>query len=168
MGYRAVPNKSDKFSQGKYNLIHPSKYLGDNSIVFYRSSWERKLYFYLDNESRVLHWNVEGITIPYEIQINEKWETHRYFPDCYAEIQKIDGTISKTAIEIKPYTETIPPEPPKKDTLKALENYEYRMKMFLRNLAKWKAAKEYCNKRGIEFVVMTDKYFEENNLIKVF
>jgi len=146
MGYRAVPNKSSRYEQNKYNLIYPSKYKGDSSTIYYRSSWERKLYFYLDNEPRVLKWNVEGITIPYEIQINEKWETHRYFPDCYAEIQKRDGTISKTAIEIKPYAETIQPVPPKKDTIKSLENYEYRMKMFLRNLAKWKAAKEYCNK----------------------
>jgi hypothetical protein len=168
MGYRAIPNKSDKYKQGKYNLIHPSKYSGDQSVIYYRSSWEYKLYFYLDNEPRVTKWNVEGITIPYEIQINEKWETHRYHPDCYAEIQSQDGTIKRSAIEIKPYNETIPPVAPKKDTLKALENYEYRMKLFLRNLSKWKAAKEYCNKRGIEFVVLTEKYFEENNLTKVF
>lgn len=174
MGYRAVPNgpkRSDgknKYSQGKYTLIHPSKYLGDPTVIYYRSSWEYKLYFHMDSNPKVLHWNVEGITIPYEIQINEKWETHRYFPDVYCEVLKSDGTVSKTAVEIKPYAETQPPVAPKKDTLKALENYEYRMKLFLRNLAKWKAAKEYCNKRGIEFSVLTEKYFEENNLVKLF
>jgi hypothetical protein len=167
MGYRAVPNKSDRYKQGKYNLIHPSKYLGSPSDIWYRSSWEYKLYFYLDNDPRVLHWNVEGITIPYEIQIDGKWQTCRYHPDAYCEIQKLDGTVSKTAIEIKPYAETIPPEQPKKDTLKSLENYEYRMKLFLRNLAKWKTAKEFCNKRGIDFFVMTEKWFDGHS-VKLF
>lgn len=166
MGYRAEPNSpkrsdgKDKYKQGKYNLVYPNKYLGDPTMIWWRSGWEYKLYFYLDNEPRVLKWNVEGITIPYEIEENGKWKTCRYHPDCYAEIQKHDGTISKTVIEIKPYNETIPPEQPKKETLKSLENYEYRMKLFLRNLNKWKAAKIYCEKRGIEFFVMTEKFFE--------
>jgi hypothetical protein len=173
MGYRKAPNKilnkdgKEKYKHGEYHLINPAKYSGDPTLIYWRSSWEYKLYYYLDNESRVMKWNIEGMTIPYEIMINERWETHRYHPDAYAEIQKTDGTISKTAIEIKPYNETIPPVPPKKDTIKSLENYEYRMKMFLRNLAKWKAAKEYCNKRGIEFFLMTEKFFEGHS-VKLF
>ena len=173
MGYRAKPNSpknkkgKDKYMQGQYNLIHPSKYLGDPTVIYWRSSWEYKVYFFLDNEPRVLKWNVEGMTIPYEIQTNGRWETCRYHPDAYCEIQKTDGTITKTAIEIKPYTETIPPTPPKRNTAKALENHEYRMKMFLRNLAKWKAAKDYCDKRGIDFVIMTEKFFEGKS-VKLF
>ena len=167
MGYRATPNKSDKYSQGKYNLTNPSKYLGDPTTIWFRSSWEYKLYFYMDNEPRVLKWNVEGITIPYEIQMNGKWQTKRYYPDTYCEIQKLDGTVSKTVIEIKPYAETQPPVYPKRVTAKSLENHEYRMRLYLLNLNKWKAAKEYCNKRGIEFVVMTEKFFEGHS-VKIF
>ena len=172
MGYRAVPNKSDKYSQGKYNLINPGKYLGDGSTIWFRSSWEYKLYFYLDNEPRVLKWNVEGITIPYEIETtdsrgNKKWETCRYHPDAYAEIKRLDGDVSRTVIEIKPYTETIPPLPPKRITAKSLENHEYRQKMFLRNFAKWTTAKKYCEKRGLDFFVMTEKYFEDHS-VKIF
>lgn len=167
MGYRAKPNKSDKYVQGKYSLINPSKYLGDTTTIYFRSSWEYKLYFYMDNEPRVLKWNVEGITIVYEIQKDGKWSSHRYHPDVYCEIQNLNGTISKTAIEIKPYNETIPPTYPKKVTAKSLENHEYRMRLYLLNINKWKAAKEYCEKRGINFFVMTEKFFDEHS-VKIF
>jgi hypothetical protein len=120
----------------------------------------------------VIHWNVEGITIPYEMEVtdsrgNKHWETFRYHPDAFAEIQKLDGTISKTVIEIKPYSETIPPTPPKRITAKSLENYEYRQKMFLRNFAKWTKAKKFCEKKGFDFFVMTEKYFEGHS-VKLF
>lgn len=167
MGYRAKPNMGQKYTQGVYNLINPEKYLGQPENIYFRSSWEYKLYFFLDNEPRVLKWNVEGTTIPYEIEINERWGTCRYHPDCYCEIQKLDGSISKTLLEIKPYAETIPPVYPKRVTAKSLENHEYRQKMFLRNLAKWTAAKKYCDKRGIDFHVMTEKFFEGHS-VKIF
>lgn len=167
MGYRAKPNKSDKYVQGQYNLINPKKYLGDPSVIYFRSSWEYKLYFYLDNEPRVIHWNVEGITIPYEMQDNGKWNTMRYHPDAYAEIQKTDGTITKNVIEIKPYNETIPPEYPKRVTAKSLENHEYRLRTYLKNINKWKTAKEFCEKRGYNFFVMTEKYFDGHS-VKIF
>lgn len=168
MGYRAEPNMGQKYAQGKYNLINPSKYLGDPTSIFFRSSWEYKLYFHLDNDQNVQKWNVEGITIPYEIMENNHWTTNRYFPDCYAEIKKPDGSIRKVVLEIKPYAETQVPDQPKKNTLKALENYEYRMRMYIKNLNKWKAAKEYCDKRGFEFHLLTERYFKDNDLIKIF
>lgn len=167
MGYRAQPNKSSKYKQGKYTLVNNDKYLGDPTTIFYRSGWELKLYTFLDLNERVLKWNVEGITIPYQIENDGKWTTHRYYPDCYAEVQKLDGTISKTAIEIKPSSETIPPTMPKNVTAKSLETHEYRMKMFLRNINKWKTAKEYCNRKGIDFFILTEKHFEDKN-IKIF
>ena len=121
----------------------------------------------MDNESRVLHWNVEGMTIPYEINENGHWETRRYHPDCYAEIQKLDGNIRKVAIEIKPHAETEPPVMPKRITAKSLENHEYRMKLFLINFNKWKAAKEFCTRRGIEFFVMDETFFDGHS-VKIF
>lgn len=167
MGYRQKPNKPDKYIQGVYNLINPNKYLGQPENIYFRSSWEYKLYFFMDNEPRVLHWNVEGMTIPYEINENGHWETRRYHPDCYAEIQKSDGNIRKVAIEIKPHAETEPPKMPKRITAKSLENHEYRMKLFLINFNKWKAAKEFCTRRGIEFFVMDETFFDGHS-VKIF
>lgn len=173
MGYRAKPNGpktskgKDKYIQGKYNLINSSKYLGDPTTIFFRSSWEYKLYFYLDNEPRVLKWNVEGITITYEMMENGKWTTLRYYPDAYCEIQRTDGKIDKVVIEIKPYNETIPPKEPKNLTAKALENHEYRLRTFLKNINKWKKAKEYCDKRGLVFFLLTEKFFDDKQ-VKIF
>jgi len=182
MGYRAKPNKGDKYSQGKYNLLNPPKYLGDPTCIYFRSSWEYKLYFFLDNNPRVLKWNVEGVTIPYEIMENQKWTTNRYYPDAYCEILKLDGSISKVVIEIKPWneyspgskkgTETentplLPPIPPQSKTLKALENYEYKLKTFQKNILKWKAAKNFCDKKGLEFYVLTERAFNETG-VKLF
>ena len=168
MGYRAKPNKSDKYVQGQYNLINPRKYLGDPTVIYFRSSWEYKLYFFLDNEPRVLKWNVEGITIPYTVKNeNDRWETLGYHPDAYAEIQQLNGDITKNVIEIKPYKETIPPDYPKKVTAKSLETHEYRLRLFLKNMNKWKAAKEFCDKRGLNFWLLTEKYFEKHE-VKLF
>jgi len=173
MGYRAAPNSPkdskgrDKYFQGKYELINPEKYLGSTDSIYYRSSWEYKLYHWIDINERVLKWNVEGITIPYEYEENGKWTTHRYFPDVYCEVQKLDGTISKTAIEIKPYNETIAPETPKKETPKSLINHEYRLRLFLKNINKWKTAKEFCERRGIDFIIITEKFFDDKN-VKIF
>lgn len=167
MGYRAAPNKSDKYTQGKYNLINPQKYLGDPTNIWFRSSWEYKTYFFLDNENRVLKWNIEGLTIPYEMLENGRWTTMRYYPDCYAEIQSANGVVTKNVIEIKPYNETIAPVLPKRITAKSLENHEYRLKTYLKNINKWKAAKDFCDKRGINFFVLTEKYFDDKQ-IKIF
>ncbi len=168
MGYRAKPNMGHKYTQGIYNLINPNKYLGQPENIYFRSSWEYKLYFYLDNEPRVIRWNVEGITVPYEMKDdNGSWHTMRYHPDAYAEIVALDGSISKNVIEIKPYNETIPPEQPKRVTAKSLENHEYRLRTYLKNLNKWKNAKEFCDKRGLNFMIMTEKYFDGKQ-IKIF
>jgi len=174
MGYRAKPNGpktssgKDKYVQGTYNIINQKKYLGDPTVVYFRSSWEYKLYFYLDNEPRVIRWNIEGITIPYEMKDDKgNWNTMRYHPDAYAEIVALDGSISKNVIEIKPYNETIPPEHPKRITAKSLENHEYKLRTYLKNINKWDAAKKYCDKRGLNFMVMTEKYFDGKQ-VKIF
>jgi len=173
MGYRAAPNKlvtkdgKPKYKNGVYNLINPKKYLGDPSLIWFRSGWEYKLYYYMDTEPRVLKWNVEGITIPYQMEEKGRWSTHSYHPDCYGEILGNDGVVRKVAIEIKPKNETEPPIMPKKITAKSLETHEYRLRTYLKNINKWKAAKEYCNKRGVEFFLLTEEYFKDKQ-IKLF
>ena len=41
-----VPNNR-RYQQGTYKCNNPDKYLGDLERVYYRSSWEKKLYYYL-------------------------------------------------------------------------------------------------------------------------
>ena len=60
MGNRAVPNNRH-YHQGKYQCLNPDKYLGDLESIYFRSSWEKKLYYYLDTNNRVLKWAAENI-----------------------------------------------------------------------------------------------------------
>ena len=127
MGNTHVPNNR-RYNQGVYTPLNPNKYLGDLERCYYRSSWEKKLYYYLDTNNRVLKWSAEGVTIPYEINENGCWSTHRYFPDAYCEFQQSNGDTRKVVLEIKPWSEyrdLEPPKEPKTKTAKSLKNYGY-------------------------------------------
>jgi hypothetical protein len=121
---------------------------------------------YLDTQSFVTKWNSEGVTIVYFDNVTNG--AHRYYPDFYYEcINKQDPTIiDKVIVEIKPYSETIPPVPPKNETTKALTNYEYAMKQYMKNINKWKAASEWCNKRNYKFIIITEKHLKKSNILK--
>ena len=173
-----VPNNKH-YQQGTYRCINPNKYLGDLERIYFRSSWEKKLYYYLDTNNRVLRWSSEGLAIPYEINENENWSTHRYFPDAYCEFKRSDGTTRIVVLEIKPWSEwspgsknegLVPPKEPKTKTAKSLKNYEYALRTFHKNIIKWEAAKKFCDRRGIEFFIITPEFFKDpdNPKIKLF
>lgn len=166
-----IPNKPGKYKQGRYSCQNPDKYLGDLDRIYYRSSWEQKLYYYLDVNNKILKWSAEGIKIPYEIYENGNTSTHSYFPDTYCEVQMPNGDVNRLVLEIKPWSEyrdLKPPKEPKTNTAKALKNYEYALRTFHKNIVKWGAAKEFCDRRGIEFFVITEKYFDDDSKIKLF
>ena len=64
-------------------------------------------------------------------------------------------------IEIKPSNQTLPPQAPRKQTRKALMVFENAVETYTKNLAKWNAAKEFCEKNNAKFLVLT-----ENELFK--
>jgi hypothetical protein len=166
-----VPN-SKRYHQGTYTPINPDKYLGDLERCYFRSSWEKKLYYYLDTNKRVLKWAAEGVAIPYEIYESGSWGTHKYFPDAYCEFMMSDGNTRKVILEVKPASEynvdestgeLKPPKEPKTKTMTSMRNYEYSLKTFQKNIIKWQAAKKYCERRGIEFYIITQNYFNDKN-----
>jgi hypothetical protein len=132
------------YQSGKYILINPKKYRGEKHDIVWRSSWERKVFKFLDMNSNILWWNSEGIVIPYVSPIDKK--PHRYFVDV------IFKTISEKIylIEIKPFKETQEPRAKNKARL-LTETLTY-----IKNQTKWKAADEYCQKKGFEFKVWTE------------
>ena len=76
----------------------------------------------------------------------------------WVEFKTKNGEIKKIFIEIKPYAQTIKPEPLKPGAkLKEVNAYNRAMKTFLTNQAKWKAAKYEFAKRGCQFHVYTEK-----------
>ena len=60
----------------------------------------------------------------------------------------------RVIIEIKPSRETKPPRVTKKKSQKTIL---YESLTYAKNMAKWDAATSFCNKRGWEFKVVTEK-----------
>jgi hypothetical protein len=137
--------------KGKYKPSFPEKYNGDPTNIIYRSLWERKFCVYCDLNENILSWSSEEKAIAYRSPIDGK--IHRYFPDFLIKVKESNGTIKKYMIEIKPKKQTLPPQKPQRQTKKYIsEVYEYA-----KNQAKWEAAKEWCEDRGYEFKVITEK-----------
>lgn len=146
------------YHQGYFRPTNPSKYRGDPTNIVYRSSWELRLFMYLDNHPSVTSWGSEEVIIPYKSPIDGRW--HRYFPDIYVEQININGEKQKLLIEIKPSAQTVPPDPSKAKTAKGRHSRRYLNEVMTWgvNDAKWKAAREYCADRGWHFQIMTEKH----------
>lgn len=95
-------------------------------------------------------------------------ENHRYYPDFYVEMKSDSPEIyNRFVIEIKPKNELEQPSPPKKQTLKMLENYEYALKTYKKNIHKWAFAKDWCQRRGLKFIIITEDDLEKRGLINI-
>jgi hypothetical protein len=134
------------YHQGTFTPKNPEKYIGKGQIT-YRSSWEHKFMTYCDTNPNILHWNSEGIAIPYFLEEDNK--LHKYYPDFL--IETID--CKKIMVEIKPKKETLEPKKPTKPTKPYIE----ALKIYHKNLAKWNAASEWCKDKEIEFKILTEE-----------
>lgn len=106
---------------------------------------------YLDNEKNVLEWASEELIIPYRSPIDGR--VHRYFPDFWVKKINRGGKTDTVVVEIKPFHETVEPTAQKKLTKK----YLYEVKTWGVNSSKWKAANKYCEDRGWDFMILTEK-----------
>jgi hypothetical protein len=137
--------------KGKYRPSYPKKYKGDPTRIIYRSLWERKFMVYCDSNTNILEWGSEEIALPYRSPLDNK--VHRYYPDFYIKVKESNGSIKKYIIEVKPKKQTIEPKVQKRKT----KGYIYEVREYVRNQAKWEAAKEFCKDRLWEFKIITEK-----------
>ena len=137
--------------KGKYRPSYPKKYKGDPTRIIYRSLWERKFMVYCDSNTNILEWGSEEIALPYRSPLDNK--VHRYYPDFYIKVKESNGSIKKYIIEVKPKKQTIEPKVQKRKT----KGYIYEVREYVRNQAKWEAAKEFCKDRLWEFRIITEK-----------
>jgi hypothetical protein len=144
--------KNSKFIQGIYNLINKEKYIG-NTDPAYRSLLERKFFYYFDTNPNVTAWASESIVVPYYNDVDHK--VHKYYVDLVAAIKDSKGEIKKYLIEVKPHTQTQPPVPSDK---KKSSTVLYENLMYHQNQCKWKAASEYAVKKGMQFIILTEKF----------
>lgn len=138
--------------KSRYIVEHLHKYSGNPDRITARSAPERTLMKFFDTNANVKKWNSEGVVVHYISPVDG--ERHRYIVDFYAEL--VDGT--KLLIEYKPYDHTIPPTPPKRQTKKSREQYEFALRRWAVNQAKWAAAKAYAEKIGVKFAVWTEQH----------
>ena len=132
--------------KGKYHPTKRERYRGDVNNIIYRSLWERSFMKYCDDNPDVVEWGSEEIVVPYISPIDGK--RHRYFPDFYVKTSKGD----KFLVEIKPKKQTVEPKVQKRKT----KSYIYEVTEYAKNMAKWKAAEEFCKDRMWEFKVLTE------------
>jgi hypothetical protein len=134
----------------KYKPENPEKYLGNINSIICRSLWERRVCKFFDMNRNVIKWSSEELSIPYYSNVDNKW--HKYYPDFL--IEKISSSNKKEIllIEVKPKKQTEKPiRGKKKKKTYISECIQYEI-----NQAKWKAAREYSNKKGWFFKVLTE------------
>ena len=136
-----------KSYRGLFRPTNPKKYVGNTKQIVYRSLLERRFMRYCDLNEDILYWASEELPVRYYNPLDKKY--HRYFPDFVVKTVNND----KYMIEIKPSRQVAKPKPPKKKTKSYMrESFEY-----IKNQAKWQAAKSYCDDNGMQFKVITEK-----------
>ena len=143
--------------KGKFKAKNPNKYKGNPTNIIYRSLLERRFMVYLDNTPSVLKWSSEEIVVPYVSPLDGR--VHRYFPDFYMKYKDKDAMIVETLIEIKPLKHTKPPDPKRKltKTGRTSKKYLREVNTYIINEAKWKQAVKFCEERGWNWRIVTEK-----------
>ena len=146
-----------RYQQGLFEPKFPEKWIipktsiTGGSYIRYMSSYEKKAFKFLDLNPGIEKISSEPFGIHYESPVDGK--IHRYFPDLLVKTK----AGRKFLVEIKPYDQTIPPKQPKRLTTKSQENYIKALETFQINTNKWKAAREFCEKNNLEFIILTEK-----------
>lgn len=138
------------YHKRKYKPINPEKYDGDPTNIICRSSWEIRFASWCDKNPSVLSWKSEEVIIPYVCPTDNR--VHRYFVDFMVKVKTKSGATRSYLVEIKPYMQTLPPKYPGKRT----KRYLTESLTFMKNQAKWEAARNYCKTRDVEFLIITE------------
>ena len=145
--------------KGKFRPKNPTKYKGDPTKIIYRSLWEFKVFKWMDSHPDVIWWQSEEVIVPYRSPIDGK--IHRYYPDVVVHKRDGAGQPQTIMIEIKPSSQCIPPDIKnnnKTKTGRISRIYLNEVKTWGVNEAKWKAAKNFCADRGLQWTIMTEKH----------
>jgi hypothetical protein len=136
--------------KSKYKPSNPQKYKGDYNNIICRSTWERKFCRWCDLNESIISWGSEEFFIPYVSPVDNR--VHRYFPDFIIKLKEQSGKVKTYVIEVKPKKQTVPPIKKSRVT----KSFIHETKTYAVNQAKWKAAKEWCDDRLLEFKIITE------------
>lgn len=130
---------------------NPEKYKGKLPCIM-RSDWELQFARWLDATPAILEWSSESLAIQYFNPVKQGMS--RYYPDFIMKVKTKDDEIRIYIIEVKPFKETVPPTGKGKKSNKTKLNEETT---YMKNLAKWQAAKAYCERHGYIFRILTER-----------
>jgi hypothetical protein len=133
-----------KFAQGPYTPKNPEKYIG-SKVPYCRSSWETTFCMFCDNNPAVESWASEPIKIPYRDPLTGKQTV--YVPDFLIKYIDKNQKFHVEMVEIKPANQMI---------LERVGKNPYNQAQYVKNMAKWSAATDYCKQRGIKFRVINE------------
>ena len=131
-----------KFAKDYYKIQNPDKYVGSHAPL-YRSSWEWHFMKMCDENPGIQQWASEPVKIPYRDPLTGKHTV--YVPDFL--ISYVDRNMKKHVelVEIKPENQMI---------LEHVGKNPYNQAQFVKNQAKWAAAKVWAQQQGIKFRVI--------------
>lgn len=133
-----------RFAQGIFTPRNSTKYVGKHAPR-YRSGWELTFMNFCDNNSSVLYWASEAISVPYRNPFTGK--PSMYIPDFFVVYVNKFGKQIAEIVEIKP----------KKQSLIESKVANARDRSIVAvNHAKWQAAMAYCKHQGYTFRVVTE------------
>jgi len=132
-----------RFARGKFSPKNQEKYVGTKTPT-YRSSWEHAFMRLCDEHPNVYQWASESIKIPYRHPFTGKYTV--YVPDFLIQYLTKNGKPRAEMIEVKPRAQTIQ---------EAAKTAKDRATIAL-NRAKWKAAGEWCKRKGIMFRILNE------------
>jgi hypothetical protein len=144
--------KNTRFKQGVYSPVNKLKYRG-RDLPRYLSSWELKLFRFCDMNPDVIEWGSESIIIPYLNPIDNR--VHNYIVDAIIKLKTSNG-VKKFLVEVKPYKQTIKPVARITKNKTVSKTSVYEQLNFIKNQAKWAAAKKWCSKKDMEFTILTE------------
>lgn len=147
------PRRNSHYQQRVFNPASAKKLFESqkNEPIIARSSWEARFIIWLEHAPNVRHWGSECVAIQYVKPTDGK--VHKYYPDFLVEFT--DGSVAM--IEIKPHSQTNKPKNMKS---------KYETEAYVTNMAKWKAAKEFCQQHGIKFSIITEHTIEHLKINK--
>lgn len=138
---------------GIFKSKNPEKYKGNPTRIIYRSMWEKKFMIFCDLNDSIVEWGSEEVIVPYRCPTDGK--IHRYYPDFYIKVKSKSNIVKKYLIEVKPKRQTIQPtDKPKRKTAA----WKREVLTYIKNKAKWEAAKEFCEDRQMKFLILTEDH----------
>jgi len=170
-----------KSHQGYFHIKNKEKYVGNTSLIIYRSSWEFSFCKWCDASPSVIRWSSEPTRVPYADRISKldecrklgldpnnprNWVTKFYNVDFWLEIDK-GGTIEKWFIEIKPKHKLKKPVPPPSNaTLKEQKRFNILAKEYIINESKWQSMNDWAKKNNSKFYIFTEEIMSKLGILR--